>query len=73
MRIWLVVCLCVALTCCATMETAALQDLPADWPPLGATKEATQSRLGHPSSQSMMLHDGQQCEVWEWNYGSMLK
>jgi hypothetical protein len=70
MRVWRAVCLSLLLTGCSTTGTASLKDLPADWPPLGATKDAVQSRLGPPASQSVILQDGQQREVWGWNYGS---
>lgn len=70
MKAWLAVCVCLTLAGCATTGTASLKDIPPDWPPLGATKAAVESRLGPPASQSVMLQDGHQREVWGWDYGS---
>jgi outer membrane protein assembly factor BamE (lipoprotein component of BamABCDE complex) len=61
---------CLMLSGCATIGTRSLQDLPAEWPPLGTTKDEVRDRLGSPSSQSVILHDNQQREVWGWNYGT---
>jgi hypothetical protein len=66
----MVLCSGLALAGCSTTGTASLKELPNDWPPLGETKEVVHSRLGEPSSQSVILQDGQQREVWGWNYGS---
>jgi len=53
---------------CATTGTAALKDLPDDWPPLGTTKQDVHTRLGQPSTHSMSVESGQQQEMWIYNY-----
>jgi outer membrane protein assembly factor BamE (lipoprotein component of BamABCDE complex) len=61
--------LSVMVSGCMTTGTEALRDLPAEWPPLGATKDEVRTRLGAPAIESVSLHDGGQREVWSYTYG----
>jgi len=61
--LWLVL-----LTGCSTTGTAALKDLPEDWPPLGTTKQEVQTRLGQPSIHSRSIERDQPVEIWIYEY-----
>jgi len=60
--------LLILCTGCATTGTAALKDLPDDWPPLGTTKQDVHTRLGQPSTHSMIIEGDEQREMWVYNY-----
>ncbi|MCS6305624.1 MAG: hypothetical protein H8K07_18460 [Nitrospira sp.] len=52
---------------CTTIGSTSLKDIPADWPPVGATKAEIQSRLGPPSTQSVTLQNGVERETWGYH------
>ncbi len=54
---------------CAAQGNITLKDLPDKWPPIGATKQEVQDRLGPPSTSFKTQNEsGQPDEIWRYEY-----